>query len=80
MPRFVPFALAFSSVVVCGATLEAQEPADPPPLHSEKGLHATIEVELRGHFHRLVLNGTLWGTQFNDKFRRHWADDLTWPG
>jgi hypothetical protein len=33
-------------------------------------------VEQYGHFNRLVLNGTLWGTQYNDKFRRHYADDL----
>ena len=45
-------------------------------LHAEQGLHGTIVVEQYGHFNRLVLNGTLWGTQFNDKFRRHYADDL----
>jgi hypothetical protein len=59
-----------------GSATGVQDPKDAPPLHSEKGLHGTLVVESHGRFHRLVINDTLWGLQFNDKFERHWMDDF----
>ncbi len=65
------------------STPKTPEEVDVPPLHSEKGVGGTIEIEHRKpYYHRLVVNGILLGTQVNHEFVRHWADDFTFiaPG
>ena len=49
---------------------------DEESLHSEKGVAASIEIDRRGHYTRLVVGGVLHGSQVNEKFVRHWADDF----
>lgn len=46
------------------------------PLHSEKGIAGTIEIERRGHYNRLTIGGVMHGSQANEKYVRHWGDDF----
>jgi hypothetical protein len=64
--------LAFT---LAGAAALCQDPY-PPPVHSEEGVGGRIEVEAVGRYNRLIINKLLWGTQINETFVRHWADDL----
>jgi len=45
-------------------------------IHTERSFFGILKVERVGHFNRLVHGTTLHGTQFNERFRRHYADDF----
>jgi hypothetical protein len=45
-------------------------------LHTEKGIAATIEIRRVGRYNRLMVGEVLHGSQVNETFVRHWADDL----
>lgn len=72
------WALFAGLALTVGALAKGQD-ADDRPLHSEKGIGGPIKIEQREpYFNRLVINGLLWGTQVNEKFVRHWADDANY--
>lgn len=45
-------------------------------VYTERSFFGILKVEQRGHYTRLVHGTTLHGTQINEKFVPHWADEL----
>jgi hypothetical protein len=63
------------------SSARAEEPTE-ETLHSEQGVAAKLEIERHGPYTRLVVGGVLHGSQFNERFKRHWRDDFAFivPG
>jgi hypothetical protein len=72
------FCVVLFGIASARLNVAAQPPTnrDRDVIHSVQGIGGPIEVESVGRYNRLIINDILWGMQFNNKFVRHWLDDL----
>jgi len=69
-----PLRFALCAAAILGPTTIRE--ATGGQIHSERSFFGILKVEQNGHYNRLVHGTTLHGTQFNKKFKRHYADDF----
>ncbi len=72
-----PLRFALCVAIILGMSVFRDESNDEVnTVHTERSFFGILKVEQRGHFTRLVHGTTLHGTQINEKFRPHWADEF----
>ncbi len=72
-----PLRFALCVAAILGITVFREESNDNvKTVHTERSFFGILKVEQRGHFTRLVHGTTLHGTQINENFKPHWADEL----
>ncbi len=72
-----PLRFALCVALILGITVFREEVSDEvKTVHTERSFFGILKVEQRGHFTRLVHGTTLHGTQINEHFKPHWADEF----
>ncbi|MFM8274656.1 MAG: hypothetical protein ACKODX_20325, partial [Gemmata sp.] len=73
--RPVRFALCVAAILAI-STFREESSDEVKMVHTERSFFGILKVEQRGQYTRLVHGTTLHGTQINENFKPHWADEF----